>query len=169
MKCFNSGEYGHYVHDCPKPHDNANIAEGSEQNKKLENMMDFDNSSVCKECAMMCTEVHYEDGDEDLIVFGDQGVSTEERDKATYDKLMKTQSEEEEEVQYNVALCANNSVSLEKKRRQHNENMPNKHIHNVSQSDVSLSENPPGNTFNNKVTTVLGPMGDDDEIKSQKV
>ena len=64
---------------------------------------------------MMCTEVHYKDGDEDLIVCGDQGARTEEHDKATYGKLMKTQSKEEEDVKYNMALCANNSVSLEKK------------------------------------------------------
>ena len=37
---------------------------------------------------MMCTEVHYEDGDEDLIVYGDQGVS-KEGDKAMYSKLTK--------------------------------------------------------------------------------
>ena len=34
-----------------------------------------------------------------------------------YGELMKTQSKEEEEVKYNVALCANDSVSLERKRR----------------------------------------------------
>ena len=45
---------------------------------------------------MMCTEVQHEDGDEDLVVYRDQGVSTEEYDKATYGKLMETQSEEEE-------------------------------------------------------------------------
>ena len=66
---------------------------------------------------MMCMEVQDEDGDEDLVVYGDQGVSTEEHDKAMYGKLMKTQSKEEEEVKYNMALWANNSVSLEKKRR----------------------------------------------------
>ena len=66
----------------------------------------------------MCTEVQYEDGDEDLIVYGDQGVNTEELNKVTYGKLTKTQSEEEEEEQgkYIVALCGNDSVSLEKKR-----------------------------------------------------
>ena len=50
-------------------------------------------------------------------MYGDQGVSTEEHDKAMYGKLTKTQSEEEDKIKYNVALCANDSVSLEKKRR----------------------------------------------------
>ena len=47
---------------------------------------------------MMCMEIQYEDGDKDLIVYGDQGVSTEEHDKAMYGELTETQSEEEEEV-----------------------------------------------------------------------
>ena len=64
---------------------------------------------------MMCMDVHCEDGDEDIIVYGDQGVSTEEHDKTMYDKLTKTQSEEEDTFNYNVALC-NDSMSLEKKR-----------------------------------------------------
>ena len=90
---------------------------------------------------MMCMEVQYEDGDEDLIVYRDQGVSTEEHDKATHGELIKTQSEEEEEVKHNVTLCVNNSVSQEKKRRQLNETMPDKNRHIVSQSDVLLNEN----------------------------
>ena len=32
-----------------------------------------------------------------------------------YGELTKTKSEEEEEIKYNVALCTNDSVSLEKK------------------------------------------------------
>ena len=56
---------------------------------------------------MICTEVQCEDGDEDLVVYGDQGISTEEYNKATYGELMKTQSEEEEGVKCNVALCTN--------------------------------------------------------------
>ena len=51
---------------------------------------------------MMCMDVHCEEGDEDLIMYGDQGVSTEEHDKTTYGKLMKAQSEEEEEIKYNM-------------------------------------------------------------------
>ena len=99
IKFFNCCEYGHYACDCPKPCDNANNAQRCEQNMKLENMMHMDNSSVREECVMMCMEVHYEDGDEDLIVYADQGVSTEEHDKA------KTQSKQEEEVKYNAALA----------------------------------------------------------------
>ena len=59
-------------------------------------MLDLHNISVSEECAVMCTEVQYEDEDKDIVVYGDQGVSTEEYEKAMYGKLMKTQSEEEE-------------------------------------------------------------------------
>ena len=65
----------------------------------------------------MCTEVQYEDEDEVVVVYGDQGISTEEYEKTTYGKLTKTQSKQKEEVKCNVAVCANDSVSLEKKRR----------------------------------------------------
>ena len=80
-------------------------------------MMDLDNSSVSEECVMMCMDVHQEDGDKDIIMCGDQGVSTEEHDKATYGELAKTQSEEEDTLNYNVAICTNDNVSLEKKIR----------------------------------------------------
>ena len=80
-------------------------------------MMDLDNAGVSKECAMVCMDVHYEDWDKDIIMYGDQGVSTEEHDEATYAELTKSESEEEQEANYNVALCANYSVSLEKKMK----------------------------------------------------
>ena len=131
-------------------------------------MMDLDNSSVNEGCAMMCMDKHYEDGDEDIIMYSDQGVSTEEHDKATYGKLTKTKSEEEEIVNYNVALCANDSMSLERKRRQLNENTPNENVYDVSQSDVSINENTTVNSFNDEVTTVQGPTDDNNEIESQK-
>ena len=47
--------------------------------------------------------------------------------------------------------------------------MPNENVHEVSRSDVSLNENGTRNSFNNKVTTVQGPTGDDNEIKLRKV
>ena len=78
---------------------------------------------------------------------------------------MKTQSEEEEEVKYNVALCANNRVALERKKRQLNETTPNE---NVSQSDVSLNKNPTINPSNNVTTVVQGPRDDDDKNESWK-
>ena len=65
IKFFNCGEYGHFAHDCPKACDNENIAQESEQNKKVKNMMDLDNINISKECAMMCTEVQYEDEDKE--------------------------------------------------------------------------------------------------------
>ena len=116
IKCFNCREYGHFAHDCPKACDSANTAQESDQNNKVENL-DLDSTSVCKECLMMCTELQYEDTDEDIVVYGDQGIYTEEYEKAMYGDLMKTQSEEEDEVKYNVAQSANDSVQLERKRR----------------------------------------------------
>ena len=166
IKCISCGEYEHYACECLKPHNNANSAQESKQNKKVKNMLDLDNSSLSEECAMMCTEVQYEDGDEDLVVYRDQGVSTEEHNKAMYGKLTKTQSKEEEEVKYNMALCTNDRMLLEKKKRQLNENMPNKNIQDISQSEILLNENPTRYTFNNKATIVQGPMDDDESRKA---
>ena len=118
IMCSNCGEYGHFAHDCPKAHGNANIAQESERNDKVENMLDLDTTSVCEECVMMCTELQYEDADKDLVVFGDQGINPEEYEKSMYGNLTKTQSEEEEEEEdkYNVAQTAKDSVQLERNR-----------------------------------------------------
>ena len=117
IKCFNCGEYGHFACDCPKTCNNTNIAQESEQKGKIETMLYLDSTSVCEECVMMCTELQYEDVDEDVVVYGDQGINTEEYEKATYGNLMKPQSEEEDKVKCNVAQRANNSVILERKKR----------------------------------------------------
>ena len=39
-------------------------------------MMDLNISSVCEECVMVCMDIHHEDRDEDITMYGDQGVST---------------------------------------------------------------------------------------------
>ena len=103
IKCFNCGEYGHFAHDCPKARDNANIAQESEQKGKSESMLDLDSTSVSEECAMVCTELQYEDASENEVVYGDQGINTEEYEKATYGDLTKTQSKEEDDVKCTVA------------------------------------------------------------------
>ena len=87
IKSYNCGEYGHYACDCPRPCDNANIAQENEQNQEFTNMMDLDNNSVSKECATVCMDVHYEDWDWDIIMYGDQGVCTKEHNEATYTEL----------------------------------------------------------------------------------
>ena len=115
IKCFNCREFGHFASDCPKAHDNANIAQESEQNGKSESMLDLDNISVREECAMVCTKLQYEDASENEVVYRDQGITTEEYEKATYGDLTKTQSEDEDKVKSTVAQLANDSVVLERK------------------------------------------------------
>ena len=46
--------------------------------------------------------------------------------------------------------------------------MTDKNIHDVSQSDVLINENPTRNTFNNEATIVQDPMDDDDTIELWK-
>ena len=57
--------------DCPKTCNNTHIACEREQKGKLESMLYLDSASVCEECVMVCTELQYEDVDEDHIVYGD--------------------------------------------------------------------------------------------------
>ena len=131
-------------------------------------MLDLDNTSVCEECEMMCTDLQYVDADEDIVVYGDQGINAEEYEKATYGNLMKTQSEEEEEVKYNVAQSANDSVVLERKRRRLNEIIPNDNACNDSQSDTSLSKNCTENSLKHVSTLAQGPTDVNNEIESRK-
>ena len=164
--CFNCGEYGHFARDCLRACNNANIARESEQKGKLESMLDLDSTSVSEECAMVCMELQYEDASKDQIVYSDQGFSAEEYEKATYGDFTRPQSEEEDEVKCTVAQQPNDSVMLERKRRQLNENNPNKKSDNDSQSDTPICEKSTVKSINKSTSVAQGPADDDDENES---
>ena len=161
-------EYGHFAGDCPKACNNANIAQESEQKGKTESLMDLDSTSVSEECAMVCTELQYENASEDEVVYGDQGISIEEYEKATYDDLMKTQSEEEDEVKCTIAQRANDSVILERKKRCLSNDDPDKKSDDYNQSDASINKRSTVNSINESTSKVEGPMDDDNKNKSRK-
>ena len=117
IKCYNCREMGHFAQDCQKPRKNSNIARENEQNRKFGKLVDLGDNSVCKVCAMICTDVYSDEEYNDIIVDGDQGICTKTYDEEMYGDLLKTDSNEEPVVKYNVALCAQDSVSLEKKPR----------------------------------------------------
>ena len=115
---------GHFARNCPKPRENANLARENEQNNNFGNWMDLGDNSVCEECAMICTDVYSTDESEGMIVYGDQGISSENYDEETYGDLLNTDSDDEQVIKYDVALLATDSVSLEKKRRRLNRDIP---------------------------------------------
>ena len=168
IKCFNCGEFGHFARDCPKARDNANIAQESEQSRKSESMLDLDSISVREECAMVCTELQYEDASESEIVYGDQGITAEEYEKATYRDLMKTQSKNEEEVKCTVAQRANDSVVLERKRRRFNENNPDKKSDDDKQCDAQINDRNTVNSINESTPEMQGPTDDNEKNESRK-
>ena len=112
---------------------------------------------------MVCTELQYEDASKDEVVYSDQGISAEEYEKATYDNLMKTQSEDEDEVKCTVAQQANDSVILERKRRCLKEDEPDKKSDDYSQSDAPINIVSTANSINESAMIVQGPADYDNE------
>ena len=118
---------------------------------------------------MVCMELQYEDVSKDQVVYGDQGISAEEYEKATYGDFTKTQSKEEDKVKCTVAQRANDSVMLERQRRQLIENTPDKKSDGDSQSDTPISEKSTIKSINKSTLMAQGPADDENKNESRKV
>ena len=81
---------------------------------------------------------------------------------------MNTDSNEEQIVKYNVALCAQDSVSLEKKRRWLNRDIRSEDKNQLSQSHNKISKIDNEEAINKEIDTVQGPTSYDKEIESWK-
>ena len=113
------------------------------------------NNSICEECAMISTDVYSTDESEGMIVYGDQGISSEKHDEETYGDLLNTDSDDEQVIKYNVALLATDSVSLEKKRRRLNRDIPSEATNHLSR-------------LNKESDTKHGLTTQDEDIESQE-
>ena len=131
-------------------------------------MMDLGHNSVCEECAMICTDIYSDKEYKEIVVYGDQGISSRKYDEDTYGELMNTDSDEEKIVNYNVALCTQDSVSLEKNRRWLNRDIPSEDVNNLSQSHNEISGIDRKEAINKEIDTVQGPTSYDEKIESQK-
>ena len=110
----------------------------------------------------------YEDASEDEVVYGDQGITTEEYEKATYGDLMKTKSEEENEVKCTVAQRANDSVILERKKRRLNNSNPEEKTDDNNQCEALINEKSTENLINELTPVAQGPTEDDNKNESRK-
>ena len=99
-----------FAWNCPKPRKNANLARENEQSCKFAKLMDFGDYSICEECEMICTDVYSDEEHEDMVVYGDQGITTEKYDEDMYGDRMDTDSDEDKIVKYNMALLANCTI-----------------------------------------------------------
>ena len=81
---------------------------------------------------------------------------------------MNTDSDDERNVNYTVALRAKDSVSLEKKQRRLNRDIPSENVHNISQRHNDINETDRKMVINKETNTVQGPISNDKENESQK-
>ena len=117
---------------------------------------------------MVCTEPQYEDASEDEVVYGDQGINTEEYEKAICGNLMQTQSDDENELKCTVAQRANDSVILERKKRRFNHIDPKESSDNYNQCDTMISDAGTEKSINGMIPETKGPMDDNNKNESRK-
>ena len=117
---------------------------------------------------MACTEPQYEDASEDEVVYGDQGINTEEYEKTIYGNLMQTQSDEENDVKCTVAQRANDSVILERKKRRFNHNDPEENSVDYNQCEMMISEAGTETSINEMIPETKGPTDDSNKNESRK-
>ena len=131
-------------------------------------MMDLDDSSVCEECAMICMDIYSDNKDDEIVMYGDQGISMRKYEEDMYGELMNTDSNEEKNVNYNVAICTQDSVLLEKKQRRLNRDIPSENVNNIHQSNSTINETNREKLINKETNTVQSPTSYDEENVLQK-
>ena len=67
-----------------------------------------------------------------------------------------------------MALCTQDSVSLEKKQRQLSGDIPSENLHIISQSNSTINETDCKKVINKETNTVQGPTSYDEEKELQK-
>ena len=60
-------------------------------------------------------DIYSDDEHDEIVVYGDQGICSRKYEEVMYGELMNTDSDEEKIINYNVALCTQDSVLMEKK------------------------------------------------------
>ena len=98
-------------------------------------------------------------------MYREQGISSTNYEVHTYGELMNTDSDEEKNVNYNVALCAQDSVSLEKKQRQLNRDIPSENVHNIRQDKSTINERDCEKVINKETNSVQSPTTYNEENK----
>ena len=81
---------------------------------------------------------------------------------------MNTDSDEDKDINYNMALCTQESVLLEKKQRWLNGDIPSENVHNIHQRHNEINETDREKSINKETNTVQGPTSYDEENESQK-
>ena len=81
-----------FAQDSLKPRKNTNLVRKNEQNSKFAELMDLCDNSVCKECAMICTDAYSDEEYKEMVVYGDQGITSKIFDEETYGDFMNTDS-----------------------------------------------------------------------------